>query len=295
MKLAFLGLGAIGTPMARHLAGRFDLTVWNRSAGRAASFAASTGAKTAETPSLAARDAAVVITCLPTSKEVELILEGDSGLLAGLAAGSILLDCTSGDPGASRRIAARLEQRDIGFVDAPVSGGTSGAESGTLTVMCGGSERNFGRVVPVLEAFGKRVMLVGPVGSGHALKAVNNALLASHILSAAEGLAALVKAGVRAEAALEIINASSGRSNASENLIPARVLTGAFPRTFRLALLEKDVAIAADFARSQGVPSAVIQQTAEIFRLARAELGEEVDHVEVVRLIERWSGTEIRR
>ncbi|MGQ0767544.1 MAG: NAD(P)-dependent oxidoreductase [Gemmatimonadota bacterium] len=295
MKLAFLGLGAIGTPMARHLAGRFDLTVWNRTAERAAAFAASTGAKTADTPAFAARDAAIVITCFPTSKEVEQVLDADSGLLGGMAAGSILLDCTSGDPASSRKMAGRLDQLGIGFVDAPVSGGTSGAESGTLTVMCGGREHDFGRVAPVLNTFGKRVMLVGPVGSGHALKAVNNALLASHILSAAEGLAALVKAGVSAEAALEIINASSGRSNASENLIPARVLTGAFPRTFRLALLEKDVAIAADFARSQGVPSAVIQQTAEIFRVARAELGEEVDHVEVVRLIERWARTEIRR
>ena len=135
---------------------------------------------------------------------------------------------------------------------------------------------------------------MGPVGAGHALKAVNNALLAVHIWSAAEGLAALVKAGVKPSAALDVINASSGRSNTSENLFPQRVVTGAFPRTFKLALLEKDVAIAAEFLREQRVPSAVIQHVAELFRLARVELGEEADHVEAARLVERWSGVEIR-
>jgi 3-hydroxyisobutyrate dehydrogenase len=146
----------------------------------------------------------------------------------------------------------------------------------------------------VLEAFGRKIVLVGPVGAGHALKAVNNALLAVHIWSAAEGLAALAKAGVRPSAALDVINASSGRSNSSENLIPQRVVTRAFPRTFKLALLEKDVAIAADFIREQRVPSMVIQQVAELFRLARHELGEEADHVEAARLIEQWSDVEIR-
>ena len=118
---------------------------------------------------------------------------------------------------------------------------------------------------------------------------MNNALLAVHIWSAAEGLAALTKAGVKPSAALEVINASSGRSNTSENLVPQRVVTRAFPRTFKLALLEKDVAIAADFIREQRVPSTVIQQVAELFRLARHELGEDADHVEAAKLIEQWS------
>jgi 3-hydroxyisobutyrate dehydrogenase len=175
-----------------------------------------------------------------------------------------------------------------------VSGGTSGAEAGTLTVMCGGDDDAFARARPAFEAFGKKIVLVGPVGAGHALKAVNNAFLAVHIWSAAEGLAALARAGVKPSAALDVINASSGRSNTSENLIPQRVVTRAFPRTFRLALLEKDVAIAADFLREQRVPSAVIQQVAELFRLARHELGEEADHVEAVQLLERWSNVTIQ-
>ena len=293
MTISFLGLGAIGTPMAHHLASRVELTVWNRTGAKAQAFAASHPCRVAATPREAATGAAVVVTCLPTSREVEALLDGPDGLLAGLANGTLLIDCTSGDPASSRRIAARLAERSIAFVDAPVSGGTSGAINGTLTVMCGGDDGSFARARPVLEAFGTKIVLVGPVGAGHAVKAVNNALLAVHLWSAAEGLAALVKAGVKPSAALEVINASSGRSNSSENLIPQRVLTRAFPRTFKLALLEKDVAIAAEFLREQRVPSAVTQQVAELFRLARQELGEEADHVEAVQLIERWSGVEI--
>jgi 3-hydroxyisobutyrate dehydrogenase len=292
--IAFLGLGAIGTPMARHLAAGYDLVVWNRTSSRAAAFAATHGARVAKTPAEAARGAQFVITCLPTSREVEALLDGEEGLLGAMGRGTTLVDCTSGDPASSRRIAARLEPSGVGFIDAPVSGGTSGAEAGTLTVMCGGDEATFASIRHVLDAFGKKVVLVGPVGAGHALKAVNNALLAVHIWSAAEGLAALTRAGVKPTAALDVINASSGRSNSSENLIPARVVTRAFPRTFRLALLEKDVAIAADFVREQRVPSVMIQQAAELFRVARAALGEAADHVEAVKLLETWSGVEIR-
>lgn len=288
MKTAFLGLGAIGTPMARHVAAHSSLTVWNRTAETATAFAADTGATAAATPAAAATDAAVVITCLPTSREVEALLDGPDGLLEGMSAGTLLIDCTSGDPATSRRMAARLAERGIAFIDAPVSGGVSGAEAGTLTVMCGGDEVTFARARPVLEFFGRKIVLVGPIGAGDALKAVNNALLAVHIWSTAEGLAALAKAGVKPSAALDVINASSGRSNSSENLIPQRVVTRAFPRTFRLALLEKDVAIAADFVRDQRVPSPILQQAAELFRLARHELGETADHVEAVRLIEEW-------
>lgn len=289
MKIAFLGLGAIGTPMARHVASKFPLTVWNRSADRASVFAQEHGAAVAGTPAAAVAGADVVITCLPTSREVETLLHGGEGILVGMADGALLIDCTSGDPASSRRIAAHLSGRNIAFLDAPVSGGVSGAEAGALTVMCGGDAATYERARPVLEAFGRKIVLVGPVGAGHALKAVNNALLAVHIWSTVEGLAALTKAGVKPSAALDVINSSSGRSNTSENLVPQRVVTRAFPRTFKLALLEKDVAIAAEFLREQRVPSAVIQQVAELFRLARHELGEQADHVEAARLIEQWS------
>lgn len=292
--VSFLGLGAIGAPMARHLARHpFELTVWNRTREKAESFASGSGARLAATPAEAARGARFVITCLPTSHDVETLIEGDEGLMAGLGRGATLVDCTSGDPSASRRIAGRLADIGVDFIDAPVSGGVSGAERGALTVMCGGDAAVFDRVRPMLSSFGEKIVHCGPVGSGHALKAVNNALLAVQIWSTGEGLAALARAGVNASVALDVINSSSGRSNASENLFTERVVTRAFPRTFRLALLDKDVGIAAGVAREQRVPSPILQLTSELFRIAHGALGEDADHVEAVKLIEKWAGVEI--
>lgn len=291
---AFLGLGAIGRPMAARLAAAYPtLTVWNRTADRAHSFASQAGARAAATPADAVRHADVAITCLPTSGDVESILDGPSGLIAGLRAGTVLVDCTSGDPATSRRIAARLAEHDIAYLDAPVSGGVAGAEKGTLTVMVGGDAAVLERVTPVLKAFGQKIVHCGEVGAGDALKAVNNALLAIHVWTTAEALATLTKAGVDPKIALDVINLSSGRSNASMNLFPERVMTRAFPRTFRLALLEKDIGIAAQVARDHKVPSPVMQLTADLFTLARSELGEVADHVEAVRLVEQWAGVEI--
>lgn len=290
MKVAFLGLGAIGAPMARHLAPHYALSVWNRTAARATEFAKETKAQAASSPAEAVRAASVVITCLPTSREVESLLDGDNGMLGAFDRGATLVDCTSGDPATSRRIAGRLAERGVGFVDAPVSGGVSGAMKGTLTIMCGGDEATMARARPVLEAFGEKIVLCGPVGAGHAVKAVNQAMLGVHIWSLSEGLVALQKAGVSTETALDVINSSSGRSNTSMNLFPERVMTRAFPRTFRLALMDKDVRIAADFAREHGVSSPMLQLASELLREARRELGEEADHVETVKVLETWAG-----
>lgn len=295
MKVAFLGLGDIGHLMASHLArDPFDLVVWNRTGLKAEDFARAHKARVAATPADAVRDAAVVITCLPSSAEVEAVLHGENGMLDALRKGAVLVDCTSGDPPTSRSIAAELGGRGVEFIDAPVSGGTIAAKGGTLTVMWGGETTVFERVRPVIEAFGKKIVHAGPIGSGDALKAVNNALLAVHILSAAEGLAILVKAGVDPKVALDVINASSGRSNSSENLIPQRVLTRAFPRTFRLALLEKDIGIAAVMAEDLDARTPLLSLTAERFHEAREKLGEEADHVEAVKMVEQENGIEIK-
>lgn len=290
MKVAFLGLGAIGAPMARHLAPRYTLSVWNRTAARATEFAQQHSAEAAPTPADAARGASVVITCLPTSREVESLLDGPDGMLNVFERGATLVDCTSGDPATSRRIAGRLAERGVGFIDAPVSGGVAGAVKGTLTIMCGGDEATMARARPVLEAFGEKIVLCGPIGAGHAVKAINQAMLGVHIWSLSEGLVALQKAGVSISTALDVINASSGRSNTSMNLFPERVVTRAFPRTFKLALMDKDVRIAADFAREHGVASPLLQLASELLREARRELGEEADHVETVQVLEQWAG-----
>ena len=293
MHVGFLGLGAIGAPMAAHLARRGRLTVWNRTASRAAEFAARYGAAAVATPREAA-GADVVVTCLGTSADVAALLDGPDGLLAGLRPGSLLLDCTSGDPATSRRIAARLAERQVAFADAPVSGGTNGAEAGTLTVMVGAEPAAFERARPVLEAFGRRIEHVGPVGAGDALKAVNNAFLALNILAVGEGLVALAKAGVAPRVALDVINASSGRSFVSEVLVPERVLTRTWPRAFRLALLDKAVAIAVGLLAETGVAGPVIDLASALLGRARAALGEAADYLDPIRLMEQQAGVELR-
>jgi 3-hydroxyisobutyrate dehydrogenase len=293
LSVAFLGLGAIGRPMARGVAAAgFPLTVWNRTAARAEEFARQHKAHRAASAAEAVRDAEVVITCLSTSADVEQVL--DQATLHALKPGAILLDCTSGDPATSRRLAEKLRARKVAFVDAPVSGGVKGAEEGTLTVMCGGAAADVERVRPVIESFGKKVVHCGPVGAGDAVKAMNQALLAITIWGTGEALTTLAKSGVSPQVALEVINASSGRSNASMNLFPERVLTRAFPRTFRLALLDKDARIAAQIARDEKVPSPLTQLAADLCTLAHQELGEEADHVEAVKVIEKWANAEIR-
>jgi 3-hydroxyisobutyrate dehydrogenase len=214
-------------------------------------------------------------------------------MLAGLKRGATVVDCTSGDPTTSRAIHDRLAEHGVDFIDAPVSGGTSGAEKGTLTVMVGGDAAVLERVRPVLETFSQKIVHCGDVGAGDAVKAVNNAFLAIHILATAEGLASLAKAGVDPKIALDVINASSGRSNTSMNLFPERVMSRAFPRTFRLALLEKDIGIAAEIARDQRVPAPITQLASDLFRIGRGELGEVADHVEIVKMVEQWAGVEI--
>lgn len=295
MNTAFLGLGAIGRPMAARIAAAgHQLTVWNRTTERAERFAKEAGAKLAASPADAARDADVIITCFSTSADVAANLDGPNGILAGLKKGATLVDCTSGDPETSREIADALAKHGVSFLDAPVSGGVTGAEKGTLTVMVGGDAAVLERVRPVIDAFAGKVVHCGAIGAGDAVKAVNQAFLAIHLLAAGEGLVTLVKQGVDPKIALDVINASSGRSNSSMNLIPERVLTRAFPRTFRLALLEKDIGIAAELSRQNKVPAPVTQLAADVFRIARGELGELADHVEIVKMVEQWGGAEVK-
>jgi 3-hydroxyisobutyrate dehydrogenase len=294
MRAAFLGLGGIGRPIAVHLAREHDLVVWNRTRARAERFAGANRARVAATPREAVTGAEVILTCLPTSSEVEALLSGSEGISAGLANGALFLDCTSGDPETAGRIARRLAGAGVAFADCPVSGGTNGAEAGTLTIMVGGDAATFERARPILACFGKRIEHLGPVGAGSALKAINNALLGANILTFGEGFSGLAKSGVPVRKALEVLNASSGRSFVTEVLVPDRVLTGAFPITFRLALLEKDVRIAVRFLESQGVDAPLLHLVAELFRAARAQLGEDADYLETIRLQERQAGVEIR-
>ena len=294
MRIGFAGLGAIGRPMAARLAANHDLTVWNRTGSVAEAFAATHGVAVAPTPRELAEGSEVLFTCLPSSREVVALLDGPDGLEAGLQPGTLVIDCTSGDPERSRQIAGRLRERGVALVDAPVSGGVVGAEAGTLTAMVGAEGEDFDRARGVLEVFCGTILHVGPIGAGHALKAVSNAILASNIIAVAEGMTAAVKAGVPAATALEVLNASNARSFASMELVPQRALTRAWPKTFKLALLDKDVKNALAVIDDAGLEARLLRTVSALVSEARAVLGEEADHVEVVKLAEQEAGVELR-
>lgn len=291
MRVAWLGLGAMGRPMAANLAGVHETLVWNRTADVAAAHAEEHGTTAlSDLADLAGTGVDAVLSCLPTTVEVVDVAEA---AVEHLEPGTLWIDCTSGDPTASRHLADALAERGVAYLDAPVSGGTDGAAAGTLTIMLGApDEEHADRARRVLEPCAGKLVHVGPVGAGHAVKAVNNTLLAANLWAAGEGLAALVGQGVDPALALEVINASSGRSNATENLIPQRVVSREFPNTFALPLLAKDARLGADVVAASGTPAPVLKLVRDLAQLAAVDLGD-VDHTAMLRLLERWSGTTI--
>lgn len=288
MQVAYLGLGAMGRPMAANLARDWPTTVWNRTPAVAEAHHEAHGTSVAlSLGDLPPVD--VVCSCLPSDVEVAAVAR-----VVGptLAPGTVWVDYTSGDPSGSRDVAQLLASHGVAYLDAPVSGGTDGAAAGTLTVMVGGAEDDLARVQPVLSSVAARVVHVGPVGAGMSVKAVNNALLATSLWAAAEGMVALTAAGVDPDAALQVIGSSTGRSFATQTLLPERVLTRAFPRTFGLQLLAKDVGLAAGVLADGDVDGPLLRLVAELTAAAAEELGD-ADHVELVKLVERAAGVEI--
>lgn len=281
MNIAFIGLGAMGYPMAGHLARHHQVTVWNRTAETAERHASEYG--TTRAGSLAdCATAECIITIVPTSREVDEIVDQ---LIDKARPGTLWIDATSGDPIASRATAARLRARNIAFVDAPVTGGTPGAKAGTLTVMIGGAKEDALRARAICESFGKKIVHVGEVGAGHAIKAVNNAMMAANMLVAAEGLLSLKKLGFDMSTAFEVLNAGSGRSNVTENLLPSRIVGGEWPLTFKLSLLDKDVRIAASVAHSQHLAAPMLALTSQLFTAALRNLGDGADYIEAAKFV----------
>lgn len=286
MKVAFIGLGAIGYPMAKHLAREHELLVWNRTKTVAERHASEHGSKAV--PFTECAEAQAILTCLPTSREVDEVVDGLWNLLHP---GTLFIDATSGDPMSSRKTAERLRTKGVAFVDAPVTGGTPGAEKGTLTVMIGGSEENFRAAEPVVKPYAGKIVHVGDTGAGHAIKAINNALLAINTLGAAEGLLTARRFGIDPKTALDVLNAGSGRSNSTENLLPSRVVDHQWPLTFRLALHEKDMRIAASMAQSQRLSAPLLHLTACLFTAALND-APEADYMEVAKYVAKMNGEE---
>lgn len=281
--VAFIGLGAMGYRMAAHLPQHFhQVWVWNRTFSKAEQH--QTEYATHAVSLEQAVQADVVFSCLPTSADVEELLES-----VELRSGTIWVDCTSGVPEVARKLSEQLKKQGVDFLDAPVSGQTIGAENGTLTVMVGGNQQAFERAIPAMQSFGKLIEHVGESGAGFAVKAVNNMLMAIQLCGVTEGMTTLKAHGVDLHSALKCINASSGQSLVSETIFPNRVLTREFPLTFALPLLAKDTGIALDLVREAKLSAPVIALTQSLIQSA-SNLGEpERDFSTAVQMYEAWS------
>lgn len=281
--VAFIGLGAMGYRMASHLPKHFDTVyVWNRNFEKAKQHANEYGTQAVELEQAVQAD--VIFSCLPTSTDVENLIES-----LQLKPGTIWVDCTSGVPDSARTLSETLKAQNVDYLDAPVSGQTIGAENATLTVMVGGDAAAFERAYPAMQAIGKLIKHVGTSGAGFAVKAVNNMLLAVNLWSVAEGFTALKTHGVNLNEALDCINASSGKSGVTETVLPQRVLNRSFPVTFALPLLAKDTGIALDLLQSAKLPAPVIGLTQSLIQAASATADENSDFSAAVKFYESWS------
>ena len=281
--IAFIGLGAMGYRMAAHLPKHFDTVyVWNRNFDKAQQHAVAFGTVAVELEQAVQAD--IIFSCLPTSKDVESLID-----TVQIKSGSIWIDCTSGVPEAAKRIAEKLKAQNIDFLDAPVSGQTIGAENATLTVMVGGDVAAFERAYPALSAVGKLIQHVGDSGAGFAVKAINNMLLAVNLWSVAEGFSTLKAHGVNLNAALDCINASSGKSLVTENIFPQRVLSREFPLTFALPLLAKDTGIALDLVHQAKLPAPVLALTQSLIQAANLSAEPNSDFSAAIKMYENWT------
>ncbi len=253
MKIGFIGLGTMGDPMAKRLLGAgHTVTVHNRTRSREEPLA-DAGATRAATPKEAATDADVVITIVSDTPDVEAVVLGENGALHGMNAGTILIDMSTISPAVTRDIAARLAEKDIAMLDAPVSGGSEGAEQGTLSIMVGGEADVLEKVKPVLEVLGKTITLVGPVGSGQVTKAINQVIIAGTYAAIAEGMALGLAAGIDIHAAHQAVSGGAAGSWGLTNRAP-NMINNDYPLGFRTRLHRKDLNIALDAARELGVP-----------------------------------------
>lgn len=288
MKIGFIGLGAMGFLMARHLTKEHHVIVWNRTRETAERHAREHGSTLANDLAGIA-DADVVITMLPTSTEVDEVVDR---LLPHLREGTFWIDATSGDPNVSRETAKRLAAKGVAFVDAPVTGATVGAENATLTIMIGGHAADFERARDVLRLCGKTIIHAGEIGAGHAIKVLTNSIMGATVWMTSECLLLAKRYGIDLKTAFAVTNAGSGRSNASENLLPMRLLDGKWPLVFKLAHHDKDIRIAASIAHEQHASTPMLALTQQLFTAALNELGENADYIEVANVIAKWNGTE---
>ena len=289
--IGFIGIGNMGWPMASNvLRGCYPVIVYDADRDRARSFSTEhDGAKYADTLKELGKTADVVITMLPDGKAVRSVMlehEG-GGLVQSLASGSLLIDMSSSDPIGTRELGNELKKYGIQFVDAPVSGGVPGARDATLAIMIGSDERDaVGRATPLLELLGTRLFETGPLGSGHAMKSLNNYVASAGFAAASEALIIGERFGLDPAVMVEILNVSTGRNFSTEHSIRPHVIEQAFATGFALALLAKDVKIAADLAEGLGLNMPFSQLTSSQYLAALDYLGSGRDFTESFRFLQ---------
>lgn len=292
--VGFIGLGAMGLPMARNvMKAGIPLTVWARRTA-AASEICEEGASWANSPVDLARVSDVIITIVTNSPDVESLVAGPSGLLEGARRDSVIVDMSTIAPSVSRSLAERCAERGVHFLDAPVSGGTQGALAGTLTIMVGGENEALDTARPVLEAMGKRIFHVGPSGSGEVVKLVNNVLVGAIAAATAEALVLGAKAGADPATMADVVGASTGASWQLANQFPLRAFPGTFQPGFMTDLLLKDLQLALDLGAEQQTPMFITALAKQLYGESQAAGYGRDDYTSVLRVLESVAGVSVR-
>ena len=288
--VGFIGLGIMGKPMAENLieAGH-DLVAYNRTREKAEDL---DGATVAQTPREVAERSDVIITMLPDSPQVEEVLAGEDGVLEGVREGALVVDMSTISPVVTEELASRAEARGASMLDAPVSGGDVGAIDGTLSIMVGGSEEDFGRALPLFEVLGKTVTHVGPVGTGQVVKAANQIVVALTIEAVSEALVLGSKAGVSPEKILDVLGGGLAGNKVME-VKREKMLGHSFDPGFRVELHHKDLGIALAASREYGVTLPVTAVVDQMFETLKMLGRGDQDHSALLTLIEESSGHEI--
>ena len=287
-KVAFIGLGVMGYPMAGHLAkrGGHDLTVYNRTAARAAKWVAEHGGKAVATPKAAAAGADFVFSCVGNDDDLRSVIFGEDGALAGMRRGAILIDNTTASAVVAREIDAAARAEGVGFLDAPVSGGQAGAENGQLTVMVGGDEATFAKAKPVIDAYAKMVGLMGPAGAGQLTKMVNQLCIAGVVQGLAEGIHFARRAGLDVEKVVGVISKGAAQSWQMENRYKT-MNAGKFDFGFAVDWMRKDLAIALAEARGNGARLPLAALVDQFYAEVQAMGGKRWDTSSLIALLER--------
>jgi 3-hydroxyisobutyrate dehydrogenase-like beta-hydroxyacid dehydrogenase len=289
MRIAFLGLGIMGRPMAANLvkAGH-EVAVWNRTPGKQVE-----GARVATTPGDAANGAEVVWMCVSDTKAVEHVLFGPGGVETTISSGAVVVDSSTISPTAERQFADRLKAKGVDYVDAPVTGSKVAAEAGSLIFMVGGDESVLARIDPLFKAMGKQVFRMGETSKGQAAKIVMNLQIALIFEGFAEALTLAAKLGVSLESLLPLIQASMVRSGVVDYKAPF-ILKRDFTPNFPLKLMLKDIRLARDAAKEARVKLPGLETVEEVYEMAAEEGQQDLDYAATLTLLEKWAGVEVK-